>query len=133
MTDITRRHFSGLALVLAASPRHILGATGLNEALRSAVEKRKIPAATAMVATADKTIYTGAFGKRDASSGVAVTPDSIFSIASMTKAITSTAAMQLVEQGKLQLDEPASKRAQLDRAGPDLQPFKVVVTLDRCR
>jgi len=61
-----------------------------------------------MAATADKITYTGAFGTRDSKSGVAVTPESIFMIASMTKPVTSVAAMQLVEQGKLKLDEPAS-------------------------
>lgn len=55
-----------------------------------------------MVATVDRTLYTGAFGD-------AIHPNSIFYIASMTKAITSTAAMQLVEQGKVQLDEPVAK------------------------
>ncbi len=63
----------------------------------------------AMAATATQTFYSGAFGKRDGSSGINVKPDSIFSIASMTKAIASTAALQLVERGKLQFDEPASK------------------------
>ena len=55
-----------------------------------------------MVATADKTTWSGAFG-----SGAAL--DSIFRIASMTKALTTTAAMQLVEQGKLGIDEPVAK------------------------
>ncbi len=55
----------------------------------------------AMVATADKTTYTGAFGKPDSASGIDVKPDGIFFIASMTKAITSTAALQLLERGKL--------------------------------
>jgi len=45
---------------------------------------------------------------RDSKSGIAVTPESMFVIASMTKPVTSVAAMQLVEQGKLKLDEPAS-------------------------
>ena len=61
-----------------------------------------------MAATSDKITYTGAFGKRDSASGIDVTPDSLFVIASMTKPVTSVAAMQLVEQGKLKLDEPAS-------------------------
>ena len=63
-----------------------------------------------MAATAKRTIYSGAFGKRDSVSGMAVTTNSIFAIASMTKAITSTAAMQLVERGKITLDEPVAKR-----------------------
>ncbi len=80
----------------------------IDDTLRSGIERRKIPAAVGMVATGDKTLYTGAFGKRDAA-GTAVTADSIFAIASMTKAVTTVAAMQLVEQGKVKLDEPVSK------------------------
>jgi CubicO group peptidase (beta-lactamase class C family) len=54
-------------------------------------------------------IYQGAYGKRDLSKDDAMTTDSVFWIASMTKAITSAAAMLLVEQGKLSLDEPIGK------------------------
>jgi len=61
-----------------------------------------------MACTSEKITYSGAFGKRDSASGVDVNADSIFRIASMTKPVTSVAAMQLVEQGKLKLDEPAS-------------------------
>jgi methyl acetate hydrolase len=109
LSTISRRQFGGIALYVGARAANLLGATGLNENLRDALQRRKIPAATAMVATTDKTTYSGAFGKRDSASGVDVTIGSIFSIASMTKAIATTAAMQLVEQGKLNLDEPASK------------------------
>ena len=80
----------------------------INQTLASSVQQHKIPCAVAMAATADKITYTGAFGKRDSKSGAAVTPESIFFIASMTKPVTSVAAMQLVEKGKLKLDEPAS-------------------------
>jgi CubicO group peptidase (beta-lactamase class C family) len=62
-----------------------------------------------VAADSRRILYTGAFGTRDAASGEAVTPDSIFAIASMTKAITSVAALQLVEQGRLSLDEPAER------------------------
>lgn len=62
-----------------------------------------------MVATAEKITYQGAFGKRDSASGIDVTPDSIFPIASMTKAITSTAALQLVDQGRLNLEGHLSR------------------------
>ena len=54
------------------------------------------------------TTFVGAYGKRDSASGVDVTPDSIFYIASMTKAVTSVAALQLVEHGKLNLDQPVA-------------------------
>ena len=48
----------------------------------------------------------GAFGPRALDASAGMTPDTVFRIASMTKAIASVAAMQLVEQGKLKLEEP---------------------------
>ena len=84
------------------------GTTGLDETLRSGIARRGIPAAVGMAASAHQIVYTGAFGTRD-TSGQAVTADSIFQIASMTKAVTTVASLQLVEQGKLSLDEPVSK------------------------
>ena len=56
-----------------------------------------------------RTIYSGAFGERQLDGGVAMTEDTVCNIASMTKAITGACAMQLVEQGKLDLDSPVSK------------------------
>ena len=109
MFPISRREFGGLALVLGAPTRRLFGAAGIDETLREGMQRRKIPAVVGMVATADKITYAGAFGKRDSASGIDVKTDSIFAIASMTKAVTSVAAMQLVERGKLTLDEPVSQ------------------------
>lgn len=64
--------------------------------------------AATTAATARGVVYEGAFGRRDLTTGVAMTPDTVVWIASMTKAITATAAMQLVERGKLSLDAPAT-------------------------
>ena len=111
----------------------------IDETLHKGIAARKIPCAVAAVANGKSTLYTGAFGTRDAS-GVAVKTDSIFAIASMTKAITSVAALQLVEQGKVQLDGPASKYLkQLDglqvltgfdeKRSPQFRSAKVQVTL----
>ncbi len=72
--------------------------------LREAAEAGAVPGVVAMAATRDGPVYQGAFGKRVLPSGAAMTVDTLFWIASMTKAITSTAAMQLVERGKLALD-----------------------------
>lgn len=104
------RQFSAALLILGARPRNIWGATDgrVDQTLRASLQQHKIPACVAMAATSSKVIYSHAFGKRDSASGIDVTPDSIFMIASMTKPVTSVAAMQLVEQGKLKLDEPAS-------------------------
>ncbi len=81
----------------------------IDQVLRQMADAKQIPGVVAMAATGKDVIYQGAFGKRDLSKDVAMTPDSVFWIASMTKAITTAAGMQLVEQGKLSLDEPIGK------------------------
>jgi methyl acetate hydrolase len=81
----------------------------IDQLLRQMSDAKEIPGVVAIAATGKETIYQGAFGKRDLSKDVAMTQDSVFWIASMTKAVTSAAGMQLVEQGKLSLDEPIGK------------------------
>jgi methyl acetate hydrolase len=78
----------------------------IDQVLRHKSDAKEIPGVVAMAATATEVIYQGAYGKRDLSKDDAMTSDSVFWIASMTKAITSAAGMQLVEQGKLSLDAP---------------------------
>jgi methyl acetate hydrolase len=116
MTHLTRRQFGGpLAgmVLLGTQAQRLFGASAstgaIDRTLREGMERRNIPCVAAMVASPDKILYSGAFGKRDAVSGIDIQPDSIFQIASMTKAITSVAAMQLVERGRLKLDEPVAK------------------------
>src|SRR6266576_5935669 len=81
----------------------------IDQILRQKTDAKEIPGVVAMAATGNEVIYQGAFGKRDLSKDNAMTADSVFWIASMTKAITTAAGMQLVEQGKLSLDEPIGK------------------------
>src|SRR5438477_3800699 len=81
----------------------------IDQLLRQKCDAGEMPGVVAMAATGDETIYQGAFGKRDLGKDDAMTADSVFWIASMTKAITTAAGMQLVEQGKLSLDEPIGK------------------------
>ncbi|MGB8401464.1 serine hydrolase domain-containing protein [Bradyrhizobium sp.] len=81
----------------------------IDQVLRQKCEAKEIPGVVAMAATGKEVIYQGAFGQRDLSKDDAMTADSVFWIASMTKAITAAAGMQLVEQGKLSLDEPIGK------------------------
>jgi CubicO group peptidase (beta-lactamase class C family) len=71
----------------------------LDLVLRQATESRDIAGVVAAAVAQDGILYEGAFGKRDLVKGTDMTLDSVFWIASMTKAITSSAAMQLVEQG----------------------------------
>jgi len=80
--------------------------TQIDRVLASAVDRGDVPGIVAMAGGCDGPVYEGAFGRRALPDGAAMTADTVFWIASMTKAITSTAAMQLVEQGKLSLDAP---------------------------
>ena len=80
----------------------------IDQVLREAVDEKKLPGIVAMVAVGDHVIYQGAAGKRDTIKNIPMTVDSIFRIASMTKPITSVAVMQLVESGRVKLDEPAA-------------------------
>jgi methyl acetate hydrolase len=115
-------------------------ANAIDGVLREAVDTGKVPGVVAMATTADGAIYEGAFGVRRLGDSPAMTLDTVFRIASMTKAITCVAAMQLVEQGKLSLDEavpaidPGLSAPQVltgfDAAGePQLRPAKRPITL----
>jgi CubicO group peptidase (beta-lactamase class C family) len=112
----------------------------IDAALRGAVDAREVPGVVAMAATDNGILYEGVFGTRDLGKGPAMTRDTVFRIASMTKAVTSVAAMQLVEQGKLKLNEPvpdidsALSSPQVlegfDASGaPRLRPAKRPITL----
>jgi methyl acetate hydrolase len=81
----------------------------IDQLLRQKSEAKEIPGVVAMAASGKDIVYESAFGKRDLSKDDAMALDSVFWIASMTKAVTTAGAMQLVEQGKLALDEPIGK------------------------
>jgi CubicO group peptidase (beta-lactamase class C family) len=76
--------------------------------LHGAVANGDVPGVVAAATDRDGTIYEGGFGERVIGTGIAMTTDTVGWIASMTKALTGTAAMQLVEQGRLELDRPAA-------------------------
>ncbi len=108
--------------------------------LGAAVERGDVPGVVAVVVNRDEVLYEGAFGKRNLTTGEPMTYDTVCWIASMTKAITGACTMQLVEQGKLDLDAPAEqwvpmlKEAQVlegwdDEGKPKLRPPKRPITL----
>jgi CubicO group peptidase (beta-lactamase class C family) len=80
----------------------------IDTAFSQAVESKKMPGIVAAAVTDKGTLYEGAFGTREIGKNAPMTLDTVVWIASMTYAITATAAMQLVEKGKLSLDQPAS-------------------------
>ena len=112
----------------------------IDAVLRRATEAGEVPGVVAVAATDKGVLYEGAFGTRDLAKGPAMTLDTIFRLASMTKAVTSVAAMQLVEQGRLQLDQPIGNVLPelsapqvlegFDESGaPRLRPAKRPITL----
>src|SRR4051812_32572150 len=128
------------SLGLGARPVNAQASRKIDAVLRQAVDAREVAGVVAMAATEKGVLYEGAFGARALDAGPAMTPDSFFRIASMTKAITSVAAMQLVEQGKLTLDGPVPNIDRtigapqvlegFDAAGePKLRPAKRPITL----
>ena len=82
--------------------------TAADAVLRGAVDAEPgVPGVVAMVTDRHRNIYEGAAGKRRVDGEQPMTTDSVFAIFSTTKAITGTAVLQLVEEGKLDLDAPA--------------------------
>jgi CubicO group peptidase (beta-lactamase class C family) len=73
------------------------------------VTSGRLPGAVVLVQQHGKPVYLKNFGVRDTRTGLAMTPDTIFAIHSMTKPITCLGAMMLIDEGKLALTDPVSK------------------------
>lgn len=112
----------------------------IDQTLQRAVDDGTVAAVVAMGATDQGLVYEGARGQANATSREQIGPDTIFWLLSMTKSITATACMQLVEQGRLSLDQPASdilpqlKSPQVlegfDASGqPKLRPARKAITV----
>jgi methyl acetate hydrolase len=84
-------------------------AKSIDKIFIEAVESKAMPGIVAVAATDGGILYEGAFGKRELGKDAPMSLDTVVWIASMTKAITATAAMQLIESGKLHLERPASE------------------------
>ena len=114
--------------------------TVMDDDLDRAIEAGRVPGVVAMAANADGLLYEGAFGKRTAGGDAAMSLDTVFFLASMTKAVTCVAAMQQVERGNIDLDEPIGRIVPeladphvldgLDTSGaPILRPARRPITL----
>jgi methyl acetate hydrolase len=116
----------GIVLAASLSTARAQNSSGsaIDASLREAVERKDVPGVVALVTDRQRVLYQGAFGVADVSTGRALTADALFRIASMTKPVTSLALMQLVEQGRLGLDDPAEKYL------PELVGLKVFESFD---
>lgn len=109
--------------------------------LNADIEKGRLPGAVIAVVRKGKLVYYEAFGFRDKANKVAMTKDTIFNIASMTKPMVALAALQLQERGQLLIDDPVSKWfpryrdmkvAELDAGGENIArtvPMRREITL----
>src|SRR3954462_15954641 len=85
------------------------GLDRIGDYIRNEVATEKIPGAILLIQQHGKPVYFESFGVRDVATKLPMTPDTIFQIYSMSKAVTSVAAMMLVDDGKLSLEDPVSK------------------------
>ena len=81
----------------------------LDAVIQAQVDEKKIAGVVLYVARDGKEVRHRGYGMSDMEAGKAMTTDAIFRIASMSKAVTSTAVMMLYEEGKLMLHDPVSK------------------------
>jgi CubicO group peptidase (beta-lactamase class C family) len=81
----------------------------ISAVLKADIEAGRIPGAVIAIARHGKLVALDAYGWRDKAAGVAMTTDTIFNIASMTKPMTTVGALMLYEQGKLLIDDPLAK------------------------
>jgi len=108
----------------SAGAQDVAGSAALDASLRGAVEAKDVPGVVALVTDRERVLYRGAFGVADVATGRPLNSDALFRIASMTKPVTSVALMQLVEQGRIGLDDPAENYL------PELARLKVLQSFD---
>lgn len=96
----------------------------IGAALKADVDRGRLPGAVVAVAREGKLVYYEAVGFRDRDAGAPMTTDTIFSIASMTKPMTSVALLQLSEEGRVLISDPVGKYL------PPLANLRVAASLD---
>lgn len=116
--------FATMTMTDVANARNSPANAALDASLRAAVERKEVPGVVALVTDRERVLYQGAFGVADVATGRPLATDALFRIASMTKPVASLALMQLVEQGRLGLGDPAEKYL------PELAGLKVLESFD---
>lgn len=115
------------------------GLARVGDYIRNEIASGKIPGAILLIQQHGKPVYFESFGVRDLATKLAMTPDTIFRLYSMSKPVTSVAVMMLVEDGKVRLDDPVSKfipafadmKVGVEKPGADGNPALVLQPLAR--
>jgi CubicO group peptidase (beta-lactamase class C family) len=95
----------GVTVLFAAPSLSPQGATDLSAVLKAAVDRGDVPGVAVAVVNKDALLYNEGFGRSRTLSNTPMAKDTIFNMASMTKAITSAAIMMLIDEGKLRLED----------------------------
>ncbi|MEQ8423061.1 MAG: serine hydrolase domain-containing protein [Cyclobacteriaceae bacterium] len=107
----------------------------LDSVIQKHIDGKKLAGATVLLAQHSQIIYQKSFGWQNIEIGRKMENNSIFRIASMTKPITTVALLQLMEQGKIDINEPASKyipaleNAMVLQEDGSLQPINTPITV----
>jgi CubicO group peptidase (beta-lactamase class C family) len=137
---VARSSFGNTELPVAAwssfSPEKL---ARVGDYIRNEIATGKIPGAIMLIQQHGQPVYFENFGVRDVATQLPMTADTIFRLYSMSKPITSVAAMMLVEDGKLSLNDPVSKyipafadvKVGVEQRGQDGKPALVLEPLDR--
>jgi CubicO group peptidase (beta-lactamase class C family) len=80
----------------------------IDRVFQESVDQSRLAGAVVLVLQDGKPVYERAFGWRDKEAGIRMTTDTVFRIASQTKALTSAAILSLMEEGKIGLNDPAA-------------------------
>ena len=132
MTQARKNLVAVLAVTCAASAsaamseRPALSDAGKAEIAKvadAATARGAVPGVVTLIVNRDGVLFEGAAGRQDVARGVALKPDAIFRIASMTKPVTSVAIMMLVDAGKVKLDDPVSTYLPEFKARPVIDRF----------
>src|ERR1700741_998006 len=102
--------FAVISLPAAAPPAlSTQGGAAIGTFLTTATDRGDVPGVVVLITGRERVLYHEVFGKMSIGKGLAMKKDTIFNIASMTKAVTSVGVMMLVDEGKLGLDDEVSK------------------------
>ncbi len=96
----------------------------LESFIQDKMRETKIPGLSIALVRGEEVVYTGGFGFRDIDYGYPAAPSTVYGIGSVTKSFTALAVMQLVEEGKLSLDDPVEKHLSIK-----LRPLNKQVTI----
>ncbi|HEY7799638.1 MAG TPA: serine hydrolase domain-containing protein [Hyphomonadaceae bacterium] len=126
---------------LAGAPRGISQERlrNLDQAMKAYIDQGKLAGAVVMIHQDGREVFSEAYGWRDREAGDPMREDTIFRIASQTKALTSVAVMMLMEEGKLVMDDPLGKflpewqktnvAVAKERGGSDVVPARRAITI----